>query len=309
MMQKEMKKKTGLSTDWKKKAEQLKFERGLSWAEVAQVMQEDFPEMSEHAVYEKVRRAMRRSSLYHPVVNSSGKNTRFFHKASGDVNLYIIADVHNGAHGFCKEAFINYIERIRKDDKAAVIVLGDLIDNATQGSKGCVYSQRVSPQKQIESIIEMLYPVKDKIIFICSGNHEERTFRQTGSDAMYTICLGLGILEKYNYVHGYITIKAGAQTYKIYATHNIGKSENKLKTMARVYADCDIIAGGHIHTRKALPVVSVMHNGSTKTTYAVIANAWLRDESYAISAAYEPSNITQLDINLSSTSHDVKISL
>jgi UDP-2,3-diacylglucosamine pyrophosphatase LpxH len=282
----------GIDYDWKSEAERLKFDEGLSWAELYKAMSEYFPELNMKQVEEKVRGALRRSDRYHNAI-PAGNQTHFLYKSSDEVHLYIISDVHYGAHGFEKKAFLKYIEKIENDDKAAVVVIGDLIDNATQGSKGCVFSQRVMPQKQIESVIEMLYPIRDKIIFFCIGNHEERTFRQTGSDPGFTMCLGLGCLEKYNYVHGFITVSAKGKNYKIYATHNIGKSESKLKTIARSHPDCDIVIGGHIHTAKVVPVAQQLHNGKIRTTYAVTGCAWLRDESYAISAAYEPVSMAQ----------------
>ncbi len=283
--------------DWKAEAEKLKFEVGLSWTELAKEMSPFFPELSETQVLEKVRRALRSSERYHAEKPKVSK-THFFYESKDEVNLYIISDVHVGAHGFDSKSFLNHVARIDADDKAAVVILGDLIDNATQGSKGCVFSQRMMPQKQIEKIIEMLYPIRDKIIFWCSGNHCERTFRQTGSDPGYTMCLGLGCLDRYNYVHGFVTIKAKGKTYKLYATHNIGKSESKLKTMARAHPDCDAILGGHIHQSKVVPVAQQLHNGNIKTTYAVTGGAWLKDESYSISAAYEPVSMEQPVITL-----------
>jgi UDP-2,3-diacylglucosamine pyrophosphatase LpxH len=273
--------------DWKTEAERLKFDDGLSWTELAGRMAPFFPELSETQVLEKVRRALRRSERYH-AEKPKGSKDHFFYESADEVHLYIVSDVHIGAHGFDKRSFLQYIARIQADDKAAVIVLGDMIDNATQGSKGCVFSQRMMPQKQIERIIEYLTPIQDKIIFFCIGNHEERTFRQTGSDPGYTMCLGLNCLDKYNYVHGFITVRAKGKTYKLYATHNIGKAESKLKTMARSHPDCDAIIGGHIHQAKVVPVAQQLHNGKIKTTYAVTGCAWLKDESYSISAAYEP---------------------
>ena len=273
--------------EWLEIAEKLKFDDGLSWTDLAKKMQPYFPGLTEHQTLEKVRRALRRSGRYHAVA-PSGNQTHFCYSNPDEVHLYIVSDVHNGAHGFDKKAFTKYITTIESDPHAVVVVLGDLIDNATQGSKGCVFSQRVMPQKQIEQAIEMLYPIRDTIIFFCIGNHEERTFRQTGSDPGYTMCLGLNCLDKYNYVHGFITIKAKGKTYKLYATHNIGKSESKLKTMARAHPDCDLVIGGHIHTAKVVPVAQQLHSGKIRTTYAVTGCAWLKDESYSISAAYEP---------------------
>lgn len=277
---------------WKEKAEKLKFEDGLSWTELAKAMAPLFPELSETQVLEKVRASLRKSKQYHRE-KPKNNNTHFYYESSGEINLYIISDVHVGAHGFDRKSFMQYISKIQSDDRAAAIVLGDLIDNATQGSKGCVFSQRMMPQKQIEKIIEYLTPIRDKIIFFCIGNHEERTFRQTGSDPGYTMCLGLGCLDKYNYVHGFITIKADGKTYKLYATHNIGKGESKLKAMARSHPDCDVIIGGHIHQAKVVPVAQQLHSGKIKTTYAVTGCAWLKDESYSISAAYEPVSMEQ----------------
>lgn len=287
----------GERIDWKAEAERLKFDEGHSWTEVYASLRHLFPELTDKQVEEKIRIALRRSDRYH-VTAPSGNNTRFSYSSDNEVHLYIISDVHIGAHGFDKKAFERYIRTIQSDPLSAVIILGDLIDNATQGSKGCVFSQRMMPQKQIEQIIEMLYPIRDKIIFFCIGNHEERTFRQTGSDAGYTMCLGLGCLDKYNYVHGFITITACGKVYKLYATHHIGKSESKLKTMARSHPDCDVIVGGHIHSAKVVPVAQQLHNGKIKTTYAVTGCAWLKDESYSISAAYEPVSMVQPTIIL-----------
>lgn len=273
--------------DWKAEAERLKFDEGISWTELASRMAPFFSDLSETQVLEKVRRKLRDSNRYH-AEKPTGKQDHFFYASEEDVHLYIVSDAHCGAHGFDKKTFLKYINLIANDDKAVVVVLGDLIDNATQGSKGCVFSQRMMPQKQIEMMIEYLMPIRDKIIFWCIGNHEERTFRQTGSDPGYTMCLGLGCLDKYNYVHGFIAIQIGGKTYKLYATHNIGRAESKLKTMARAHPDCDVIIGGHIHQAKVIPVAQQLHNGKIKTTYAVTGCAWLKDESYSISAAYEP---------------------
>lgn len=278
--------------DWKQTAAQLKFDDGMSWTELAKAMSQYFPDLSETQVLEKVRRALRRSDKYH-AEKPKGSKDHFYFASPDEIHLYIISDAHCGAHGFDKKAFQKYISTIQHDKKAAVIVLGDMIDNATQGSKGCVFSQRMMPQKQIEMVIEMLTPIKDKIIFWADGNHCERSFRQTGSDPGYTMCLGLNCLDKYNYVHGYITIQSGGKVYKLYATHNIGRAESKLKTMARSHPDCDAIIGGHIHQAKVVPVAQQLHNGTIKTTYAITGCAWLKDESYSISAAYEPVSMEQ----------------
>ena len=284
--------------DWKKEAERLKFDDGLSWKEVYETLKPLFPELTDKQTEEKIRSALRRSDRYHAPTVPRKSTDHFVYCSDDDVHLYIVSDVHLGAHGFQKKEYLKYLKTIENDPLAAVIVLGDLLDNATQGSKGCVFSQRMMPQKQIEQSIEYLYPIRDKIIFWCDGNHEERSFRQTGSDPGYTMCLGLNCLDKYNYVHGFITITAKGKTYKVYATHNIGRTETKLKTIARAHPDCDLVIGGHIHQSKVIPVAQQLYNGKVRTTYAITGKAWLKDESYSISAAYEPVSDVQPVIHL-----------
>ena len=284
--------------DWKKEAERLKFDEGLSWTELYREMKPYFPELTDKQIEEKVRCALRRSDRYHAPTVPRKSADHFVYYSDNDVHLYIVSDVHLGAHGFQKKEYLKYLKTIENDPLAAVIVLGDLLDNATQGSKGCVFSQRMMPQKQIEQSIEYLYPIRDKIVFFCDGNHEERSFRQTGSDPGYTMCLGLNCLDKYNYVHGFITITAKGKTYKVYATHNIGRTETKLKTIARAHPDCDLVIGGHIHQAKVIPAAQQLYNGKVRTTYAITGRAWLKDESYSISAAYEPVSDVQPVIHL-----------
>lgn len=50
--------------DWKKEAERLKFDEGMSWKETAQAMQRYFPDLTESQAFNRVRSALRNSSRY-----------------------------------------------------------------------------------------------------------------------------------------------------------------------------------------------------------------------------------------------------
>ena len=283
-----------IEKDWKKEAERLKFDEGLSWAQLYAVMRSYFPDLTDKQVEEKVRRALRDSPRYHTIIENRQDKTHFsYNYGTSAVHLYILGDAHIGAEGFQKAAFQKYVRKIENDPLAAVIVIGDILDNATLGSKGCVYSQRLTPQKQIECAIDMLTPIKDKIVFYCGGNHELRSFKQTGTDPSYTICLGLGLLGRYNPLQGYISITACGRQYRIFATHNIGRTETRLKSMARSHADCDLVVGGHIHQAKVVSAPQRMFNGAIKNAYAITCGSFLKDEGYAINAAFEPSGDVQ----------------
>ena len=284
--------------DWKPIAEQLKYTDCLSWTKVYETMQPFFPDLNSKQVEEKVRGYLRTTDKYKaPKMNYKG-NKKFKYNYNHTMHLYIIADAHNGAWGFDEKGFKVRISEIEKDPYAIVIILGDLIDNATLGSKGNVFSQKRTPQQQKESIIEMLYPIREKIIFVCAGNHCERTYKQTGSDIMYDICMGLGVLDKYNPVCGYIKISIGKFIYNIYATHNLGRSESKLKLMAKSFTGIDLFVAGHIHTPKHLTITQKEYGGQQNDSHVVIQGAWLKDENYAVSAAYEPCSTMQYNIIL-----------
>lgn len=51
-------------TDWKSKAEQLKFDDGLSWSEISKQMQPYFPGLTETQVHEKIRTYIRTTPRY-----------------------------------------------------------------------------------------------------------------------------------------------------------------------------------------------------------------------------------------------------
>lgn len=284
--------------DWKSEAERLRFSENESWTDLTIKMQPYFPELDQKQVLEKVRGYLRTTKQYKtPKLNYKGID-KFTYTYDGSMHLYPIGDAHIGAWGFDKKAFKAYVTEIANDDKAIVILLGDIIDNATLGSKGNVFSQTLTPQLQKEKAIELLYPIRDKIIFACAGNHCERTYKQTGCDIMYDICMGLGILDRYNPVSGYIKLKVGKAIYNIYATHNMGKGEAKLRLMAKSFTGIDLFLAGHIHTPKLITVAQKTYGGSQCNSIMLVVAAWLKDENYAVSAAYEPCSMKQSSVLL-----------
>lgn len=287
----------GIDADWKREAERLKFDESLSWVALAGEMAENFPGLSEAQVLEKVRRALRHSDRYHRDIPSC-RNEHFAYKFERPVKLHLLGDLHVGAISHQEEALIDYIDSIRFSPDSYLVLLGDLIDNATLHGKSCIYRQALIPQAQKERAIEILRPVSDRILLSVMGNHEERTFSQTGSDIMYDICSGLGILDRYAGVKGYLTITMKDKTYKLYCAHNLGKTEAALRQKARCFSDVDILLGGHIHNPKTIWAAQKSVDGQ-RDILVGICNSWLLDEDYAIFAAYDPASLRPTVIELS----------
>lgn len=61
------------------------------------------------------------------------------------LTVYPIADVHWGAKECMESAFKAYIERIRQDERAVVVLCGDLINCGIKSSVTNVYDEKYSP--------------------------------------------------------------------------------------------------------------------------------------------------------------------
>lgn len=186
------------------------------------------------------------------------------------VIICTLADLHIGT----PECDYNYIKEqvkyIQNTPNAYCILNGDIIDNSTRNSIGDVYSQQLNPQEQIEKAYELLSPIKDKIIAITNGNHEERTYRESGIDLMAYLAVKLGKEDVYANESAFIFLTFGVNKthtktdkssrikmyspiqFTIYCTHGRGggKKEGakaiRLADMATI-CDADIYIHSHTH--------------------------------------------------------------
>ena len=89
-----------------------------------------------------------------------------------DARLYVIADEHIGDAHHDALCLAEKLKQIQTDDRALVIVNGDLLNTALRHSVSDVYSEQMSLGEQIEYVTKLLEPFKDKIIAGTIGNHE-----------------------------------------------------------------------------------------------------------------------------------------
>lgn len=274
---------------WYETAKRLRFEEGKSWTQIAKALQSEFPDLTEHEIHEKVRRKLRREPEYQNTRFVYTDKRHFYYEFDHEIHLYPGGDWHLGAHGCKERKILQYLDKVYADPIGYLILIGDLSNNSTKDSKGSAYMDVLTPRVQKERIMCMLdrFAKEGRILFMCSANHEKRTFDATGQDLMYDIAVGIGSLDRYNFTDGFIHIKIGNKKYNIYATHNLGKSEARLKSKSRNYTDVDLLIGGHIHDPKVIPTVQQCSNGRTREIKTIIVPAWVQDEDYAINAGYE----------------------
>ena len=168
-----------------------------------------------------------------------------------EIGLACCGDWHLGAQTCDEAAVDDWIEKIR-ENKWYVILMGDLTENATLGSVGAVFEQRLSPQQQVRLVIDKLTPIKDYIIGGLGGNHGARSLKTAGLDPDEIICWELGC--PYWNKSGFGRIQVGTANWKVFAHHGAGGGAllgSKLNVIAekmtKVVPMADLYIAGHTH--------------------------------------------------------------
>jgi len=171
-------------------------------------------------------------------------------------HLIPISDLHVGDPQFNPIKLLAYEEWIMSKENAFVVLNGDLVDAAIKNSIGDVYGNAFIPGMQIKLVHKLLEPIKDRILAVVSGNHEDRIFRETGIDISEWIADKLGTW--YGGDEAWLEIHAGKGkngkpiVYTVYMTHGWGAGRtpgaktNNLSKMKEISL-ADVIIASHTH--------------------------------------------------------------
>jgi len=230
--------------------------------------------------------------------------------------LVPLGDLHAGANNFKKEKFKETIKKIKKIN-ASVILMGDLIENATRTSVGSgVYEQDLNPGEQIEDICKKLDPIKDNILLGVSGNHENRTFKQSGLDISKII---MDYLEcDYTPYMAMARLKNKYINYDVFAWHGASGASTiagKLRPLMEksTWVDADLYLQGHVHelyhvtdTKR----IVVKNEFESRLKHFVLTGSYLGyDDSYAEMKGYRPAKIGSPLITFDLKKHHIGVDL
>jgi len=174
--------------------------------------------------------------------------------------VYIVplADFHLGAVGVKLDVIRGYIDWIKQRDNARTLLNGDLLNCAGIYSGPSIFEDLVTPDTAYAQLRELLKPIKDKILFITLGNHEEKIFRQVGCDYMSRLAYDLGDVP-YRPNGGMAGIRLHNSGHRamlwMYATHGwggartIGAKVNKVEELAKAVGGCHLYILSHDHTQ------------------------------------------------------------
>ena len=188
------------------------------------------------------------------------------------IELHTFADEHIGDEHSDIKRVIERIEHVKNTPNAYCILNGDIMDNATKTSIGDTYTQVFNPMEQLERAVELFGPIRDKILCITHGNHENRTYKKEGINLSRLIADQLGLADRYTPTSAVLFIRVGENEkgwkeskgsgklrqicYTLYVLHGSGGGRKegakaiRLADMASII-DTDI----YIHSHTHLPMI------------------------------------------------------
>jgi len=172
------------------------------------------------------------------------------------IYLVPIADLHEGARDADHEVSDGYIKWIADHEDAFTIGNGDLMNCAWKESVPDLFEDLITPDKAYENLRARLMPIKNKILMLTRGGHEESIFRKVGADYMARLAYDLGNIP-YMPDGGILGVRLSKNNHTRmfwgYATHGwggartIGAKVKKVEDLANI-ANVDFVVLSHDHT-------------------------------------------------------------
>lgn len=226
------------------------------------------------------------------------------------IEIHIFADLHIGDKFCDTESIKSRVDSLKNNKNAYCILNGDIINNATKTSVSDCYAEELSPMEQIERFTEIFEPIKDKIIAITSGNHENRTYNKEGVDITYLCAKQLGLATKYAKTGTVIFLRVGDKKnkthdnqqicYVIYCTHGSGGGRKEGAKAIRLADMANIIdADIYIHSHTHLPMIMKeafyrvdVHNSTYQLVNKLFVNtsSMLNYGGYGQTYEYKPNS-------------------
>ena len=225
-----------------------------------------------------------------------------------DLHIYPIADVHLGSAEHMEREWVDFCDTILEDPNAYIVLGGDLVNNATRSSVSNVFEETMRPREQKRRMVEMLTPLKSRVLVAVTGNHERRN-RDVDDDPCYDIMCKLDLEHLYRENMAFVKIQMGSTdgngtknpTYVLCVTHGAGggiltgAAVNRGERFGYVLDGVDALIVGHTHkpfvTQPAKIKVDTHNNNILIRPFKVVScTSWMTYGGYAAKAMMLPSS-------------------
>ena len=242
------------------------------------------------------------------------------HRFEHGIMIYPLSDVHFGALEHNEAGWSAICKEILSTKNAYCVLGGDLINNATRSSVSNIFEETIRPMDQKAKMVEMLAPIRDRVLCITSGNHEKRSVRDADDDPSFDIAAKLDLEDVFRPNAAFIDIRIGDKKspgYHVCVTHGAGggiytgATVNRNERFGNIVENVDLLIVGHTHkgtvTRPSKLVFNAHGGRIEQREYVVVSMvSWMEYGGYAMSKMLLPSSHSnpQKIILQESTHHD-----
>jgi len=206
------------------------------------------------------------------------KRTINLDKKDDIIFLRPLGDIHVGNRGCKLDKFQESINYIKKHDNTYTLGMGDYIDNVMAYRGGSIDKRwdpenvsrdTLTTEEQIDKVIEMWDPIKEKTIGLHAGNHEWATINQRRFIKDFCKPLNLPYMGRMAYTR--LNFKYKGRTLRDYILFTIhggftsakaGGVINRLEDIAGSF-DADVYLMGHTHDTLTRSMVRIYYDKST----------------------------------------------
>jgi predicted MPP superfamily phosphohydrolase len=245
-----------------------------------------------------------------------------------DITIVPVGDIHLGAAEHMEAAWREFRTKILENPNAYILLLGDLLNNAIKSSVSNIYDEIIRPREAKKMMVEMLKPLKDRILCAVTGNHERRSSREVDDDAVYDIMCKLDLEDLYRENIAFLKIQMGDQngngqynpTYVLVVTHGAGGGVltggviNRAERFAYAIDGADALVVGHSHKPfvsqpgklKIDPYNNIV---SVKPFKVISASSWLDYGGYAAQKNLLPTTHAAQKLILCGNKKDLRVEM
>ena len=244
-----------------------------------------------------------------------------------ELHIIPISDVHIGDKLTNLKLLKECLRRIKEEENTYTIINGDFCNTALKNSKSDVYSDELSPSQQLDEMIELLMPIKEKILVFSGGNHEARILKETNIDVARLAARQLGIEDRYAEAWWYLFLRFGEKEqgrraemcYQVCGYHGsgggrkVGSKANRLEEMSQtVIADLYVMSHTHkpLSTKSTIFIPDYANNSlNKKQMHFLMTNSFLEYGGYGESLGFSPTDNTPTEAILDGTKRKIKVIL
>lgn len=245
-----------------------------------------------------------------------------------DLKIYAVADLHVGSAEFMERVWLDFQARLQHEPDSRLIIVGDMMNNALKNSVSNVYAEKMRPREQKAWLLKQLCPVRDQILCITPGNHEDRSAKEADENPLYDVACKLDLEDVYRECACFLILRFGDKygdgtrnpTYTVCATHGTGggiltgAAVNRNERFAYAIDGLDLLVVAHSHkawvTQPGKLVIDPQNNRvSIKPFKVAVATSWQEYGGYALKKQLLPAAHAEQEIILCGDRKQIKITM